>query len=188
VSVSEVIGDRKGIHMKGRIVGLCMGFALLSLLQIATICLSEVRSNNAHMMRHASATSDNLLVTEPLRFEPTSAGRAIKKGAEDVSFSDYKAQDGVRVSSREEHYRTRNDAGLAFEGLVKSASCVIERRPMIGGDSRKRTNRIVLRVGRSSGGDIMTIAWTDGLDLHVLESVSLRHVLEFETLVAIDHN
>jgi len=118
---------------------------------------------------------------EKITFTPVIEGRGIKKGAEEVSFARYKSGDGVLVERRIERYRSAPRARAEMQTMVEKAATVIERGAKLPGEGQQKGQRVVLSVPHGRGRERQAvILWSDGPDLYVLRSPSLRHVLAFE--------
>jgi len=117
---------------------------------------------------------------KPLRFEIVLMGRALKAGADFVSFARYRSADGVEVERRIETYSSAALARKEFKKLIKAASEVLERSNKGKEVEKLGDERAVLRRNTPTLRGVTVIIWTDGRLLYALESTSKHHVSAFE--------
>ena len=91
------------------------------------------------------------------------------------------SSDGIVVSAITETYSSKEQAERSLQKKLRGATKILGRAPKIAHTGERVGTRIVARY---SPGDRYppraTVLWTDGLELHYVGSVSLKHVLEFE--------
>jgi hypothetical protein len=118
---------------------------------------------------------------QSIKFEEVLSGSMLKKGTHSVSFQDYKSEDGVSVERRIETHRSSARARGEMRKMIRKAMKVIERGPKLPGEGQREGERAVLqmRPGSITDGQVI-VAWTDGPDLYVIESPSLKHALALE--------
>src|SRR5689334_13178928 len=107
-------------------------------------------------------------------------GRTGRRGALNVSFSRYKADDGVTVELIVETYESTAKARQRLNGLVAHSPKVIEQLPRPLSQSRKDR---VHAVANERGQQITVIAWTNRSVVYMLRSPSALHVADFEQQV-----
>jgi hypothetical protein len=116
-----------------------------------------------------------------IRFENVLNGSMSHKGATSVSFQDYKSEDGLMLESRIETYKSSDAAKLEFQKYVNRAVKVIQTNTKLDYRGRPVGQRAALSFGKTAHAPASAaVLWTDGNDLHILESSSLRNVLAFE--------
>jgi hypothetical protein len=119
--------------------------------------------------------------SQRIKFEQVLSGRMVKKGTNSVSFQDYKSEDGILVQRRIESHRSPARARDEMQRMIRKATRVIERGAKLPGEGKQKGERAVLSMRRGSAGDGLAIViWTDGPDLYLLESSSLKHALALE--------
>jgi hypothetical protein len=105
----------------------------------------------------------------------------MKEGAREVSFSRYKAEDGVFVERFVERYVSERQAGEALTKLTISASRVVHEGDKTGADGKRIGRRVELLFEEPQGKfQKAVVAWQDGPRVFVLRSRSWDHVLDFE--------
>jgi hypothetical protein len=93
----------------------------------------------------------------------------------------YDSTDGKVVSSTVETYRSATRAKSELKKRIKKATEIVER-----GSKRNRNGKligyrvVVMLRGGSQFGTYATVLWLAGEELHIIESSSLQHALEFE--------
>lgn len=102
-----------------------------------------------------------------------------------VSFSRFEAEDGVTVERRIETYPSPSAAQNEMTSMVRSADKIIARTPERDPQGKLIGERFTLNCTRTeSNKPRYLVLWKDGKALHILESVSLKHVLAFESQMA----
>jgi hypothetical protein len=105
-------------------------------------------------------------------FNAKSGGRAY--------ISTYKSEDGVILEQRLEEYRSPAVAYEELHRMIRKATRVVERLPRLNDVGQQVGERAVLFVpDRKSRSEVAVVVWSEGDDLWVLESSSLRHVQAF---------
>ncbi len=132
-------------------------------------------------LRHVLALERQVYDGEPrVRFRRLSGGKLEHQGVA-VEVNNYKAQDDVLVQQIIQEYPSPSGSGQEMQKMIKRAASVIERGPQKGREGRPTEERAVLMLGGLPSGQAQaTVVWTDGPNLYVLQSSSLRHVLAFE--------
>lgn len=131
--------------------------------------------------REQSLPTEGSKKDDIIRFTAVSAGRLPKKGAREVSFTSFKSEDGVLVIRDVESYSSPSRSREEWDRMLKRAEKVLDRSPKQAPDGRTIGIRAVVQAGRSGRPDEkFAVFWTDGPDIYVLSSSSLRHVLAFE--------
>ena len=98
-----------------------------------------------------------------------------------VSFSRFKAEDGVTVERRIQTYPSPSSAQDEMTSMVRSANQIIARERQIDTQGKPTGERLTLAYTHTeSNRSRYLLLWQDGKVLHVLESVSLKHLLAFE--------
>jgi len=65
--------------------------------------------------------------------------------------------------------------------MIRKAIRVIERGAKFSGEGQRKGERVALLIRRGGSGAVQAVViWTDGSDLYVVESSSLKHALAFE--------
>lgn len=152
-----------------------------SLLVLITLLLFSPVHLGDEFIGVATASIEQQSQAPHYKFKRDISGRALKKGALEVSFARFKAQDGVLVERSVESYRSGQEARAALEKLTKRASKVIQRGYKSDANGRRVGPRVQLLFADSAGQPQETvIAWTDRRSVFVLRSQSGAHVLDFE--------
>ena len=115
-----------------------------------------------------------------LRWIWDGGGRTGRMDALSVSFSRYKADDGVTVERIVETYASRAQARQRLNGLVAHSSKVIEQPPQPlsqGGKDRVHV------IANERGQRVTIIAWISCSAVYMLRSLSAPHVTDFEEQV-----
>lgn len=93
----------------------------------------------------------------------------------------YESSDGVGVSTTVETYSSAAQAKNEMKKRIRKAARVIERSSKVDKNDKLIGERVVISVTRGTGnGAYATVLWANQEDLHIIESTSLRHALEFE--------
>ncbi len=116
-----------------------------------------------------------------ITFESVLNGSMQGKGATSISFQDYKSHDGAILESRIETYPSPNRARAEMKRLLRHSALLVESNSALDGQGRRVGDRAVAEFGKAMPPTRRaTVLWTDGRDVHILESSSLRYVLAFE--------
>ena len=107
-------------------------------------------------------------------------GRSGRKGALNVSFSRYKAEDGATVERIVETYESTAKAQQRLNSLTAHSSKVIES--VTQRLSQDRKDRVHV-VANERGQRVTIIAWTNRSAVYMLRSLSPLHVMDFEEQV-----
>jgi hypothetical protein len=119
---------------------------------------------------------------EIVHFELDQEGSRYGKDRERESFARYKAGDGVTVERRIETYPSLSAAQNKMTSMVGAADKVIGRMPHRNPQAKVTGEKFTLAyTGTKPKEPRYVILWKDGRDLYILESISLRHVLAFES-------
>lgn len=104
-----------------------------------------------------------------------------KSNGADFSAGIYDSTDGVGVSSTVEVYYSAARAKREMKRRIKTATKIIERGNKENQNGKLIGERVVLiSPGDTRDSAYVTVLWVDREDLHVIESPSLQHALEFE--------
>ena len=116
-----------------------------------------------------------------IRFHLVLQGRLGIMGGGSSDFSDYKTDDGTKVSTRIESWRSAGQAHDAMQRLTNQASRVVDTHPKMDEHGRIIGERAVflIPVGRSKT-SLAVVAWMKERDLYVIESPKLDYALAFE--------
>jgi len=116
-----------------------------------------------------------------IRFELLSEGRLGGKDLVSGSFHNYKSNDGVSLTRTMDQYASATRAREQVQWMLGKAVKVIERGPKGPNQGKREGERIVFLWRRWKAGAVEAVVlWTDGPELYLIQSVSLRHVLAFE--------
>ena len=119
-----------------------------------------------------------------IRFREELSGRGVKGEGIEVSFTNYRSNDGTLVRRNVETCRSDGQALREFKNTLASSSKVLERGTKVDRGSNQVGERAVLRRRNAGPGRMRwVIAWTQGDVLYVLESNSLKHLRAFEEQV-----
>ena len=119
---------------------------------------------------------------EIIKFELDQEGSRYGKARTRVSFSRFKAGDGVTVERRIQTYPSLSAAQDEMASMVQSANKIIARTPQRDPQGTVMGERFTLAYTHTESKEPRyVVLWKDRKVLHVLESISLRHVLAFET-------
>ena len=93
----------------------------------------------------------------------------------------YQSSDGVAVSTTVETYSSAARAKNEMKKRIRKATRVIERGSKVDKNGKLIGERVILSLsGGTRHGAYVTVLWADREDLHIIESTSLKHALEFE--------
>ena len=124
--------------------------------------------------------SQNQTESKHFAFKWDGSGRTAKKGVLQVSFSRFKAEDGVTVERSVEQYQSDTRAKNRLASLISKASQVIESGSKKAWDGNLVGKRVQLDARDPKQQSLYIVAWTDGSRVFVLHSKSLPHLLGFE--------
>lgn len=162
-----------------------------SIILLGVLCIICLRLFHMHVVEPRARQGDDLPsekgVADPqqtqgrhFRFTWAGHGRTMKTGAKDVSFSRYKAEDGVLVERFVELYISEREADQALSRLSNTAAMVVRTGNKVDASGERIGRRIELVLGGPQGNSRMVVAWQDGPRVFVLRSNSWDHVLDFE--------
>ncbi|MFN2533006.1 MAG: hypothetical protein ABR555_17105 [Pyrinomonadaceae bacterium] len=118
---------------------------------------------------------------QPLEFKDFQGGRG--KTADGIPFSYhlYKSSDGVGVTTTVENHRSPASAQKALQRKIRTAIKMIERGPKLKNKAERIGERAVLTFALPDfHKEQAAVLWTNGQRLYYIESLSLKHALEFE--------
>src|SRR6266404_5413105 len=123
------------------------------------------------------ATSQPTAVT----FHDEQGGNGLIEGRIPFSFHDYKSSDGIALSIFTEKRVSFRDARKAMQAEISKAARIVTRGSKWNRRGQRMGERAVLirRTKDSYQGEAVII-WTEGRNLHRIESPSLTHALLFE--------
>jgi hypothetical protein len=155
---------------------LCFGGCFLSL-----IGCDSALSGGLH---HAGRSERNLRDSnggQKVEFKAVTFYSGRKANGADFSAGIYDSTDGVGVSSTVEVYYSAAGAKREMKRRIKTASRIIERGNKENQKGKLIGERVVLiSAGNTRDIAYVTVLWVDREDLHVIESASLQHALDFE--------
>jgi len=116
-----------------------------------------------------------------IRFHLVMQGRLGIKGGGSGDFSDYKTDDGTRLSTRIESWRSADQAHDAMQRLTNQASRVVDTNTKLDEHGHIIGERAVflVPVGHSKT-SLAVVAWLKESQLYVIESSKLDYALAFE--------
>jgi hypothetical protein len=116
-----------------------------------------------------------------VRFHLVMQGKLGIKGGGSGDFSDYKTDDGTRVSTRIESWRSTDQVHDAMQKLTNQANRIIDTHPKLDEHGRTIGERAVFLVpiGHSKS-SLAVVAWIKERNLYVIESPKLDYALAFE--------
>ena len=116
-----------------------------------------------------------------IRFHLVMQGRLGIKGGGSGDFSDYKTDDGTRLSTRIESWRSADRVRDAMQKLTNQANRIVDTHPKLDEHGRTIGERAVFLVpiGHSKS-SLAVVAWIKERNLHVIESPKLDYALAFE--------
>ena len=93
----------------------------------------------------------------------------------------YESSDGVVVSMMRENRDSPPKADKALQRKLKKAIRIIERGSKLDEEGRRVGERVVAMFALdNSQKEQASVLWTNGQQLYYIESLSLKHALEFE--------
>lgn len=108
----------------------------------------------------------------------------MKKGGIEISFTNFKAEDGTVVERLVEDYKSAEAARVDLEKKCKQASSISDDGYRTDAQGKRVGRRVVLVISSpSNASERNVIAWTDGPLLYLLRSSSRAHLLDFEQQV-----
>jgi hypothetical protein len=126
-------------------------------------------------------TEAELLKARHIKFKVGAMGRLVGRGADNVDFHGYIAEDSVQVEYFNESYKSKQDANAELENVIRNARKTVWRGTKKGRDNKQSEKRAVLVAGGSRAGGLQSeIAWTIENHVIILKSSSLRHALDLE--------
>jgi hypothetical protein len=115
-----------------------------------------------------------------IKWEKRSSGRARQAGTLFVSFDNYVSDDGMQAERSVEVYRSPEEARSRVAELLKEANRIVEPQREKYYDGLPG-ERIVLLTNKTDSRQIEAlVCWRHDTDVEILQSVSLRHVLDLE--------
>ena len=116
-----------------------------------------------------------------VRFHLVIQGRLAIKGGGSGDFSDYKTDDGIRVHTRIESWRSPDQVRDAMQKLRNQANRIVDTHPKLDEYGRTIGERAVflVQIGHSKS-SLAVVAWIKERDLYVIESPNLDYALAFE--------
>jgi len=129
----------------------------------------------------ATTTHQQPSAAQDTMYENIMSGKAETADGAPFSFQAYKSPDGVPISTRLERRDSPARAEKELLRNIESAVEVLERGPKLDEGGRQIGKRVVLTTNQEGLTKLQTtVLWTDGSQLHFIESPSLQHALEFE--------
>lgn len=108
----------------------------------------------------------------------------MKKGGIEVSFTNFRADDGSVVERLVEDYKSAEAARAGLEKECKQSSIISEDGYRTDPQGERVGRRVVLVFSSPANtSERNVIAWTDGPLLYLLRSSSRAHLLDFEQQV-----
>lgn len=134
---------------------------------------------------HAMKSEDVNLKQAPDNQEITFADKLGAKGTtkDGAPFSThvYESSDGVVVSIMRENRDSPTKADRALQKRLKRAIRIIERGSTLDEKGQRVGERVVAMFALdNSQKEQASVLWTNGQQLYYIESLSLKHALEFE--------
>lgn len=118
---------------------------------------------------------------QKVQFNPVQFSSGRKANGAHFSAGIYDSTDGVGVKSTVEVYYSAARSKHELTRRIKAATKIIERGNKIMQNGKVVGKRVVLiSPGGTRDTPYVAVLWVDREDLHVIESISLQHVLEFE--------
>ncbi|HEV8428743.1 MAG TPA: hypothetical protein VGQ41_12655 [Pyrinomonadaceae bacterium] len=112
--------------------------------------------------------------------EESSIKGATKDGAPFASQA-YQSSDGIGVSVTRENRDSATRASKELQRKLKATTRVIERSPKLDEKGRRVGERVVAMFALDdSQKEQASVLWTNGRQFYYIESLSLKHALEFE--------
>lgn len=165
------------------------GRLLLLILLVITAVLYAAKPSSSGGLALASGGSEKLgrqeaPKKEQVRFELLAEGRLMEKDSVTGAFHNYRSDDGVFLQRKAIEYRSDVRAREEMQRMINTAAKMIDRGSKLEGEGSRKGERAVLLWRRWRAGEVHAVVlWTDGPELYILESRSLRHVLAFERQV-----
>jgi hypothetical protein len=148
-----------------------------AVLQMAALALCLVCSDRATELAPQQTESPHFVFTD------AGSGRTGGHNARYISFHNYQSNDGVVVQRSVESYKSEQAAHVRLKNLMDHASRVIETGVKKEADGSLIGQRIVVLSKVPNGKLLNIVAWTDGPRVYLLQSQSLRHLVDFEEQV-----
>jgi hypothetical protein len=122
--------------------------------------------------------------TRHFKFHRETSGKAMKKGGIEISFTNFKAEDGTLVERIIEDYKSAEAARIGLENECWQSSSISEDGYRTDAQGERVGQRVVLVFSpTATAPERNVIAWTDGPLLYLLRSSSRAHLLDFEQQV-----
>lgn len=123
-----------------------------------------------------------------ITFERTEAGRRARPTGEAISFQEFKASDGVWLSTEVETYKSPDLAIKELQTRIKEAVNIIERKPLLDEKGTRMGERVVAQFASiENHPPYYAVIWATELNLRTIASPSLKHIEEFEKWLTVDH-
>jgi hypothetical protein len=104
-----------------------------------------------------------------------------RRGLVPISFHEYVSSDNVGISTTIEKHSSSARAKRELRRRIKTAARIVESAAKLDEEGRVVGARVVaIFKPKAPFGPQAIIFWTDRSDLHIIESTSLKHALEFE--------
>ncbi len=114
-------------------------------------------------------------------FQSVLSGSAETEDGTPFSFNSYKSSDGTAISTRFERRKSPAHAKKELNRNIEAAIEVMKREPKFDKDGRNIGERALLTSKQEESTNLQTaIVWTNGSQVYFIESLSLKHALEFE--------
>jgi hypothetical protein len=116
-----------------------------------------------------------------VRFHLVMQGRLAIKGGGSGDFSNYTTDDGIRVHTRIESWRSADEVRNAMQRLRNQANRIVDTHPKLDEHGRTIRERAVflVSIGHSKS-SLAVVAWIEERNLYVIESPNLDYALAFE--------
>src|SRR5215813_1122870 len=118
---------------------------------------------------------------QQIAFQPVQVSSGKKANGAEFSTGLYDSPDGNTVSSTVETYVSAAYAKREMKNRIKQATKIIERGCKRNQSGKTVGERIVIYLpDKARSLEYANVLWLDGENLHIIESSSLEHALDFE--------
>ncbi len=146
----------------------------------ATLWLVRHRSP-PELMKSENMSPQQTPSNQDLTFTDKMGGKGMTRDGAPFSSHVYESSDGVELSVTRENRDSSPKADKALQRKLKKAIRIIERGSKLDEKGQRVGERVVAMLALDdSQKEQASVLWTNGQQLYYIESLSLKHALEFE--------
>lgn len=147
----------------------------------AALWIIQNRSTSAPMQKEKMAHKQEMKQEPALRFNEVSSKKGATKDGAPFAAQLYQSSDGTELIVTRENRDSASRANKELQKKLKAAITIIERGPKLNEKEQRVGERVVVTFAPDrSQEEKALVLWTNGNQLYYIESLSLKHALEFE--------